>query len=80
MNPGATRLPLAGIAFLALADTAIVALAFYNYLNVKIGLINNSFARACERLVQALLYVESSAQPPAPARAQETGHGHPLPA
>ncbi len=60
---------------------AIVALAFYNYLNVKIGLINNGFARACERLVQALLYVESSAQPPAPpARMQETGHGHPLPA
>ena len=59
---------------------AIVALAFYNYLNVKIGLINNGFARACERLVQALLYVESSAQPPAPVRAQETGHGHPLPA
>jgi len=60
---------------------AIIALAFYNYLNVKIGLINNGFARACERLVQALLYVESSAQPPAPMRApQETGHGHPLPA
>ena len=37
-------------------------------------------ARACERLVQALLYVESSAHPPAPVRAQETGHGHPLPA
>mgnify|MGYP003422885821 FL=1 len=59
---------------------AIVALAFYNYLNVKIGLINNGFARACERLVQALLYVESSAQPPTPTRVQETGHGHPLPA
>jgi len=57
-----------------------IALAFYNYLNVKIGLINNSFARACERLVQALLYVESSAQPNTPVRAQETGHGHPLPA
>ncbi len=59
---------------------AIIALAFYNYLNVKIGLINNGFARACERLVQALLYVESSASPPAPPRAQESGHGHPLPA
>ena len=59
---------------------AIVALAFYNYLNVKVGLINNGFARACERLVQALLYVESSAHPATPTRAQETGHGHPLPA
>ena len=46
---------------------AIIALAFYNYLNVKIGLIGNGFARACERLVQALLYVESSTQPPRPA-------------
>jgi hypothetical protein len=27
MSPGAARLPLAGVAFLALADTAIVALA-----------------------------------------------------
>jgi biopolymer transport protein ExbB len=60
---------------------AIIALAFYNYLNVKVGLIGNGFASACERLVQALLYVESSAQaPPAPPRAQESGHGHPLPA
>ena len=59
---------------------AIIALAFYNYLNVKIGLINNGFARACERLVQALLYVESSAQLSTPTRVQETGHGHPLPA
>jgi biopolymer transport protein ExbB len=60
---------------------AILALAFYNYLNVKIGLIGNGFARACERLVQALLYVESSgpaidSRPSAP----EVGRGHPLPA
>ena len=57
---------------------AIIALAFYHYLNVKIGLIGNGFARACERLVQALLYVESSVQQP--TRVQENGHGHPLPA
>jgi biopolymer transport protein ExbB len=51
---------------------AIVALAFYNYLNVKIGLINNGFARACERLVQALLRRIVRAPPPdAPGR-----HGH----
>jgi len=61
---------------------AIIALTFYNYLNVKIGLIGNGFARACERLVQALLYVESSTQPPIETRgnAPEVGRGHPLPA
>jgi biopolymer transport protein ExbB len=60
---------------------AILALAFYNYLNVKIGVIGNGFARACERLVQALLYVESSAVPQDPrAGAPEVGRGHPLPA
>jgi len=60
---------------------AIIALAFYNYLNVKVGLIGNAFARACERLVQALLYVESSgASQDARAGSQEVGRGHPLPA
>lgn len=60
---------------------AIIALTFYNYLNVKIGLIGNGFARACERLVQALLYVESSTQPMEPrGNAPEVGRGHPLPA
>jgi biopolymer transport protein ExbB len=61
---------------------AILALTFYNYLNVKIGLIGNGFARACERLVQALLYVESSGQMPIETRgnAPEVGRGHPLPA
>jgi biopolymer transport protein ExbB len=56
---------------------AIVSLAFYNYLNVRIGNIGNGWARANERLVQAMLYVESAAQPP---RAEEVGRGHPLPA
>lgn len=60
---------------------AILALAFYNYLNVKVGLIGNGFARACERLVQALLYVESSGSAPdARGNAPEVGRGHPLPA
>jgi len=60
---------------------AIIALAFYNYLNVKVGLIGNGFARACERLVQALLYVETSGAPQdARAGSQEVGRGHPLPA
>jgi biopolymer transport protein ExbB len=59
---------------------AILALAFYNYLNVKVGLIGNGFARACERLVQALLYVEASGQPVETRPASEVGRGHPLPA
>lgn len=56
---------------------AIVALAFYNFLQVKIGNVGASWARSTERLVQALLYVESAAQP---VRAEEVGRGHPLPA
>ena len=56
---------------------AIVSLAFYNYLQVRVGNIGSGYARASERLVQALLYVESSGMP---ARAEEIGRGHPLPA
>jgi biopolymer transport protein ExbB len=61
---------------------AIIALAFYNFLNVKVGLIGNGFARACERLVQALLYVEASGVPAPETRSgnPEVGRGHPLPA
>jgi biopolymer transport protein ExbB/TolQ len=39
---------------------AIVALAFYNYLQVRVGNIAQGFARATERYVQALLFVESA--------------------
>jgi biopolymer transport protein ExbB len=56
---------------------AIVSLAFYNYLQVRVGAIGSGFARSSERLVQALLYVESAGQAP---RAEEVGRGHPLPA
>lgn len=62
---------------------AIVALAFYNYLQVRVTAIAQSFARACERFVQALLYVESGAQgggSAKPERSGEARHGHPLPA
>jgi biopolymer transport protein ExbB len=38
---------------------AIVALAFYNYLNIRIGALNATYARASEHFVQALLYVET---------------------
>lgn len=62
---------------------AIVALAFYNYLQVRVGSISQSFARACERFVQALLFVESGAEGggvPKAERGAEVRRGHPLPA
>jgi biopolymer transport protein ExbB len=63
---------------------AIVALSFYNYLQVRVGNIGSGWARSAERLVQSLLYVESALQPPSqtppPASAPEVGRGHPLPA
>ena len=40
---------------------AIVALLLFNYLQVRVQALTAVFARACERLVQALLFVESSA-------------------
>jgi biopolymer transport protein ExbB len=58
---------------------AIVALAAYNYLQVRSGAVAATFSRACERFVQALLYVESAAEP-TPAPKVEARHGHPLPA
>ena len=39
---------------------AIVALLFFNYLQVRVGAISGTYARSCERFVQALLFVESS--------------------
>jgi biopolymer transport protein ExbB len=46
---------------------AIVALAFYNYLNTRVGNVAAYYGRACERLVQALLFVETSAAAAAPS-------------
>ena len=40
---------------------AIVALGFFNYLQTRVGLIASAYARSCERFVQALLFLESSA-------------------
>ncbi len=57
---------------------AIVSLALYNYLQVRVGHIQAALVQACDRFVQALLYVESGAQP-APVAGGEAG-GHPLPA
>ena len=39
---------------------AIVALAFFNYLQVRVGAITATYARSCERFVQALLFLESA--------------------
>jgi biopolymer transport protein ExbB len=47
---------------------AIIALLFFNYLQVRVGAIAGTYARACERFVQALLYVEAAADAP-PAEA-----------
>jgi len=41
---------------------AIIALLFFNYLQVRVGAIAATTARACERFVQALLYVEAAAE------------------
>ena len=40
---------------------AIIALMFFNYLQTRVGLIASAYARSCERFVQALLFLESSA-------------------
>ena len=48
---------------------AIVALALFNYLQVRVQALTAVFARSSERLVQALLYVESSAGAPHGAEA-----------
>lgn len=39
---------------------AIVALILYNYLQVRVAAIGSVYARACERVTQALVFVESS--------------------
>jgi biopolymer transport protein ExbB len=58
---------------------AIVSLAFYNWLQVQAQMHSATYARCCERFVQALLYVEASGSEAA-ARAAEAGHGHFAPA
>ncbi len=50
------------IATAAGLGVAIVALSFFNYLQTRIGNLNAVYARSTERLVQALIYIET-AQP-----------------
>lgn len=59
-NVVATSLSEALIATAAGLGVAIIALLLFNYLNTKVASISATYARASERLVQALLYVESS--------------------
>ena len=49
------------IATAAGLGVAIVALIFFNYLQIRIGSLNAVYARSSERVVQALIYVESNA-------------------
>jgi biopolymer transport protein ExbB len=44
---------------------AIAALLMYNYLQTRVSQISATYARSCERFVQALLYVESATGAPA---------------
>jgi biopolymer transport protein ExbB len=59
---------------------AIVALAFFNYLQVRVGGIASTYARSCERFVQALLYVESATPNPPTGGEEEIPSGRLVPA
>jgi biopolymer transport protein ExbB len=54
---------------------AIVALAFYNYLNTRVGNVSSTYARACERLVQAILYAETAGGSASAERTREVPDG-----
>jgi biopolymer transport protein ExbB/TolQ len=56
----AASLSEALVATAAGLGVAIVALAIYNYLNTRVSALASVYARASERLVQALLYLEAS--------------------
>jgi biopolymer transport protein ExbB len=58
---------------------AILALLFFNYLQVRAGHITTTYARSCERFLQALLYLESAAEP-APKSGEESASGNLVPA
>lgn len=58
---------------------AIVSLAFFNWLQVQAQALSATYARCCERFVQALLYVEAAGSEPLAASTQP-GHGHFAPA
>jgi len=57
----ASSLSEALVATAAGLAVAIVALSLYNYLNTRVGAIAAVYARASERLVQAIIYVDAQA-------------------
>lgn len=67
----ANSLSEALVATAAGLGVAIIALAFFNYLNTRIGAINQVYGRASERLIQAILYLETGRA----AQAAPTGGG-----
>jgi len=64
----AASLSEALVATAAGLGVAIVALAIYNYLNTRVSALASVYARASERLVQALLYLEASRESGGAAR------------
>jgi len=52
---------------------AIVSLMFFNYLQVRVTALSATYARSCERFIQALLYVESSSGVAPEAREEVPG-------
>ena len=58
---------------------AIVSLALFNWLQVRVGGIAATFTRASERFIQALLYVEAAA-PAVSEPSAEVADGSLLPA
>ena len=56
---------------------AIIALAAFNWLQVRVGAVAGLFSRSCERLVQALLYVESASPAFEEEKHEEIRHGRP---
>jgi biopolymer transport protein ExbB len=52
---------------------AIIALLFYNFLQTQVGSIAGTYARSCERFVQALLFLESAGDGEGARHGQ--GHG-----
>jgi len=58
----AASLSEALVATAAGLGVAIVALSIYNYLNTRVSALAAVYARASERLVQAMLYLESSSE------------------
>jgi biopolymer transport protein ExbB len=59
---------------------AIIALAIYNYLQTRAGAIAATYARSCERFVQALLFLESSSSGGAAAATRQEVPGGFVPA